>query len=735
MRRLGFRSLVFGFVVCMVRALGQPAAANKVAVDLTAFQGGPDFSAEHSEAENVLRLRWRIGGDEFGALTLNLQPGQPLIALLGQARAGEAERAFLKNVNPVTLLTIGERDLKNPAGWVAFFDHVPARGHRTVAAVLKKTNVRVSTFGARTMVRIGDVTAGAFRGALELSVWRNSPLLFIETVVSTDEDARAIVYDAGLVAPPAAGPAAVWLDPHATTYSQLVPGPAWKSLGWLDPQGNFVRKNAELNHVAEPLKVSRRVLVARNDAGSVAVFPPPHQYFYPLDSANNLGFVWYGAGRNEPMSGYGFGIHQPLDGDKIWVPWFNAPPRTEQRLGVFYLISSRDAGPAIEEVSRFTRGDRFKKLPGFATFTSHYHIEHTLEFVKAQTDQRTRGVPAGLETPGFVKTFKARGVDIVHLAEFHVGATPRMPAKDRLPLLKTLHEECARLSDGELLVLPGEEPNVHLGGHWISLFPKPVYWILNRAKDAPFVEEVPGYGTVYHVGSADDVLQLMEKERGLMWTAHARIKGSRGFPDMYWDAPFFRSERFLGAAWKAMPGDLSQPRLGARVLDLLDDMANAGMKKFAPGEADLFRMEPDYESYAHLNVNYLKLDRVPRFGEGWQPVLDALRGGKFFVSTGEVLIPEFTVAGKGSGETVDSAAEDAVTLRAKLEWTFPLSFAEIVSGDGKKVYRQRIDLADTENFGTRGLEVRVALKNRTWVRLEVWDCARNGAFTQPVWLK
>src|SRR6185436_13768052 len=162
----------------------------------------------------------------------------------------------------------------------------------------------------------------------------------------------------------------------------------------------------------------------------------------------------------------------------------------------------------------------------------------------------------------------------------------------------------------------------------------------------PFVEEMPGFGPVYHVGGADDVLRLMEKENGLMWTAHARIKGSRGFPDAYWDKPFYRSERFLGAAWKAMPADLSLPRLGSRVLDLLDDMANAGLKKFVIGEADLFRMEPDYESYAHMNINYVQLDAIPRFTSGWQPVLDALRAGKFFSTTGEVLIPKFSVGDK-----------------------------------------------------------------------------------------
>ena len=237
------------------------------------------------------------------------------------------------------------------------------------------------------------------------------------------------------------------------------------------------------------------------------------------------------------------------------------------------------------------------------------------------------------------------------------------------------------------------------------------------------------------MGSADDVLQLMEREKGLMWTAHARIKGSRTFPDTYWNEPFFRSDRFLGAAWKAMPADLSQPRLGARVLDLLDDMSNAGLRKFVPAEADLFRMAPDYETYAHMNINYLALDRLPRFGEGWQPVLDALRAGNFFATTGEVLIPEFTVAGKRSGETIGDGARAGAMLEASVEWTFPLAFAEVITGDGKQVRRQRIDLSDTEAFGQRRLQLPIDLTNRTWVRFEVWDVARNGAFTQPIFLQ
>jgi hypothetical protein len=283
--------------------------------------------------------------------------------------------------------------------------------------------------------------------------------------------------------------------------------------------------------------------------------------------------------------------------------------------------------------------------------------------------------------------------------------------------------------------LPGEEPNVYLGGHWISLFPRPVYWFLHPAEGAPFERKAEGLGTVYAVRSAQDVLRLMEKENGLMWTAHPRTKASYGFPDRYRDEAFYRSDRFLGAAWKALPADLSRPRLGARALDLMDDMANWGQRKYVLGEVDVFQVLPTHELYGHMNINYLRLDKLPRFDDGWQPVVDALRGGRFFVSTGEVLMPEFRVGGRESGQTLKLSGSTTAEMTAHLEWTFPPAFAEIIWGDGSQVHRQRVDLSDNEAFGSKPLRIPVDLKGAKWVRLEAWDVAANGAFSQPVWIE
>ena len=53
-----------------------------------------------------------------------------------------------------------------------------------------------------------------------------------------------------------------------------------------------------------------------------------------------------------------------------------------------------------------------------------------------------------------------------------------------------------------------------------------------------------GYGTVYHIGSADEMLKLINETQSIMWMAHPRTKSSALFPDMYKDKDFFLSDRF-----------------------------------------------------------------------------------------------------------------------------------------------------------------------------------------------
>ncbi len=684
-------------------------AAQAVSVDLKSYD--PACGVTISQDDEGLLAQWATpeGSTE---LMLNVSGQGALVRSIAVGSGRAKPVVVLRDADPVTVLSIAERDLKKRRGWTIFFDHVNRKPSQSGPLVLKLKGVVVRSMGRRCVIDLDGLEGQAFSGKLRFTLYAGCDLIHVQAVVTTQKDARALLYHAGLTC-----------------------DPAGKSTAWIGLDDQWHRAKAG-GQPAAPEKVRYRTIELETPTGALAIFPPPHRYFYPLDEAYNLGFTWRGNDFMKHVRGFGVGIRHDLQGDRRWVPWFNAPPNTEQKLGVFWLPSRDRGAKLLERVKAYTHGDRFPTVEGHKTFTSHYHIEHTTRFIRERAKNKSTGVPVALEKPEFVDVFKSAGIQIVHLAEFHnrVGRDRRDPEK-AFPLLEILHSECARLSDDQLLLLPGEEPNVHLGGHWISFFPRPVMWVLGRPKSKPFTEDHPEYGRVYYVGSADDVLRLMEQEGGLMWAAHPRIKSSTGFPDRYRDEPFFKSDRYLGGAWKAMPADLSRPRLGWRVLGLLDDTANWGAKKQIVGEVDIFKVDRTTEFYAHANVNYLRLDRVPRFEEGWMPVLKALRDGAFFISTGEVLMPSFAVGGRSSGETLKLEATARTTLEAKLTWTFPMAFAEVITGDGKTFHRTRIDLADTSAYGERTLKLPLELKGKKWVRFEAWDVAANGAISQPIWLK
>lgn len=96
---------------------------------------------------------------------------------------------------------------------------------------------------------------------------------------------------------------------------------------------------------------------------------------------------------------------------------------------------------------------------------------------------------------------------------------------------------------------------------------------------------------------------------------------------------------------------------------------------------------------------------------------------------------ELKVNGKLSGETLQLNTDGTANVSLKLSWTFPLNFVEIISGDGKKVYREKIELSDTKAYGTQEFKFHPNLKGKKWMRLEVWDCAVNGAFSQTFYLR
>ncbi|MXV16368.1 hypothetical protein [Hufsiella ginkgonis] len=674
----------------------------QVPVDLKGFGKN---GATVAVSKKTLTISWPAGKSRLAKMVLDLDNANPLFSSIQLGNAG-ALKEITAGLDPAFILTVGKRTLSpSSGGWDVFFDRVPRSPYQSYNVDFDKRNASVVTEGSRTVVRVSEVSAATFSGALEITLYNGSPLFNVAAVMSTERDSTAILYDAGLVSKKK----------------------VWDNIAWSDVNKNMQGVKPSRTDESVNLEVKYRTVIGENATGSLALFPAPHQYFYPLDEAFNLKFTWYGSNYMKMIPGFGIGIRQDPLGDKRYVPWFNAPPKTQQRLNFFCLLGPGKAAPVLEEVKQFTHGDSYAPLPGYKTMATHFHNEFTMNVALS-------GKPVP-EKPEFVDVLKKTGLNIVKLAEFHGPGHPKGPDTSRLKELKALFDQTKRLSDKDFLLLPGEEANNFYGGHWLAFFPKPVYWVMSRKPEQPFVSNDPIYGRVYHVGDKAEMLKLLETENGLAWTAHARTKASTGFPDTYKEEAFFKSGTFLGAAWKAIPADLSIPTLSKRVLNLMDDMANWGLKKHVICEADIFTITNQNEMYAHLNVNYLQMDKLPTYAGGWQPVLDVISKGKFFVSTGEVLIPAFSVDGKGAGETLKLGATGNVNINMQLSWTFPMNFIEIVSGDGAKVYRNRVNLNKTQAFGKQTYNLPVNLSGKKWVRVEAWDAAANGAFTQMVWVE
>ncbi len=679
----------------------------------------PDCDVEIRQSAHLLLVNWPMEGGDYGRLALNLKPDAPLIESIGVAAAGSGVYApTMREMNPVFFMHVGTRAA--PPGrppelsiWDVFFDKVPNRPTKTHLGQLQKQRVEIRSAGKRATIRVEALNIGPFHGSIEFHIYAGTSLMRMEAVVRTKEDRRAILYEAGLTGT----------------------APGWQRVGWMDTEGLFRRVGVSEHVRGEPRKVRHRLIAVENDRGSIALMPPPHQFFDPRDYSDNLSNTW--AGQNyQGLDGFSVGVRQSPTGGGNFLPWFNAPPDVEHRLGMFMVLSRGDALRSFAQALKFTHGDQFVPLPGHVTFTSHYHLAHTVDAMK----RKEQGTWSADWQPEFVQRFKGMGVNIVHMGEWHGDGHPKDPGPLRLAEYDAMFSECRRLSGAGFLLLPGEEINDYLGirepgkhpGHWMSFFPKPVYWIQHTK---PRTADQPQFGKVYRVGSREDMMRLMELENGLAWTAHPRIKASSWTPDIFKDEDFFKAPWWLGAAFKHMPGDLSREKLGERCLNLLDDMCNWGVRKHLPGEVDTFKLFNDHEIYGHMNINYLRMDKLPTYDESWQPVLDTLRKGAFFTTTGEILIKQFKAGDAQSGEEVRTRDDGTVEMTVELEWTFPLKFAEVISGDGSKVFRERIDLSDTTAFGRRVLKLSPSLKGRTWVRFEVWDVAANGAYTQPVWMK
>src|SRR5262245_38502210 len=625
---------------------------------------------------------------------------------------------------------------------------------RRAAAVYRTTGCQVRTNGARLEIVFPGVEAGVFAGTLQYSIFRGSNLIQQEILAKTSEPWVAYKYHAGLKGlSTGSGSRVVWRDIASN---------------WQEYRFGGVKNDGEV-----PLATTGRIVVAeRGAAGAIAAFPPPHNFFWAREIAINLGYNFY----KKDTDTFSFGVrqadHEHESENQANFALYSARPGSLQRMTVFLYPSADSATATYDAAVAFTHGDRYKPVAGYQVMNHHYHMDLGQRLgaagsldadipdlvalkslginIVSQIDSvggGAEGTPPGAVYPG------GRPVQAPSAAPAAApagrgaagapppggrGAGPGANAAaggggrgrgDELQIRYNSIEGARRHSDANFLVMPSQEYyGSPLGGHTDLLFSHPVYWTAGRSSGQPLADDHPKYGKVYHIGTADDLMEMARREDVLINMPHPRTKGSTGFPDSVKDLPFFSDPHYQGVGFRwGMGLDRSEERLcDYRCQPLLDDMSNwVADKPIAPkyllSISEVRHQQQGDEIYSSSPITYVKLDRTPGPDDS-QLVVQALMRGDSFVTSGEVLMPSFSVRGTGTRRTIV----------ADLEWTFPLNFVEVISGDGKSSNRQVISATDLAPMGSRHFEIPFEASGKKWVRFAAWDVAGNGAMSQPV---
>ena len=732
--------------------------ADPLSCDLSAYEAQPGLTA--TVAGDVLTLTWEGDQENDVRLRFAIDGGTPTLRELAIRPAGGAWRVLATDATPEFRVVSGVRrvtqqqtepleelevpltsETLNEIKWDAFWDAplyisdepplshassipaaepfanhpgMPRRPEEVTRATasFQATGCEVRTDGARIEVSFPGVEAGIFAGRLQYDVFKGTNLIRQMLIAQTDHLSAAFKYDAGLGGLP------------IQDSTRIV----WRDLAGYDQD---YRLGGPPDEGPTVVKSRNRLVAAEWKGGAIAAFPPPHSFYWARESEQNLGYSWY---RKDSLGTLAFGMRQAeLEEDPEFYHNFalyNARPGTWQRMPVFFYVSPGSGSDAMEAALAFTRGDRFKPLPGYKVMGHHYHVGLVARLAEGGNfDQRLNDVG----------TMEAIGMDIYSIIDGARGPGRHDTGELFLKDLADYYEAARRQSDKDFLVMPNDENSTggrrpFVGGHYDILMSHPVYWRPQREPGQPLTEEHPTYGTVYNLGSPMDLMEMTERENALLSMPHPQAKRSTGYPDAIKDAPQFLHENYfaLGYRW-GMGIDASATRLGEyRFLPLWDEtnnwMAARGRPpKFAlaisEARSDLGeRGKPPYDdAYGMSPVNYLRLDSIPSVDD-MSPVIDALKGGDYFVTSGEVLIPHYEVQGTGNERTII----------AEVEWTFPLEFVEVVWGDGETTDRQVISATDLPPFGTKRFEIPFDAASKAWVRFAAWDVATNGALVQPV---
>jgi hypothetical protein len=736
----------------LVLAVSSVAQADPLTCNLTNYKAAAGLAA--AVADNTLSVTWDGDNNSELRMRFGLDAGAPIIRELAVRKKGGQWSTLATNVSPEFRVVSGLRratqqqteplvklgialtpEVINKIKWEAFWDaplYIEGSGElppthqssipamkgvanqpglprkseevRRASAMYKVNSCEVKSNGGRLEISFPGVTLGVFEGRLQYDVFKGINLIRQVVIAKTERDSVAYKYDGGLKGLPIqASNRVVWRDLAGRWQDQRFGGP--------------------VNRDPATVWSSNRLIAAELQGGSIAAFPPPHSFYGARESNQVLGDNYY---RKDSESSFAFGIRQAeKEEDPEFLHNFalnSARPGTWQQMPVFYYVTTGPAATAVDAALTYTRGDKFKPIPGYQVMGSHYHVGIVPRLKElGSLDDRLNDV----------ESMKAVGVNIYGIID---GVRGNVQGEDYLAAQAEYYDAAKRQSDSTFLVMPNKEnTGIDIGGHHDLMVSKPTYWLAKRAPGQPLVTQHPKYGKVYNLGSPADLFEMAKLENAIINMPHPRSKGSTGYPDATKET-HFAQELYEGAGYRwGMGIDGSETRLCEyRCLGLFDEMTNwyvdrnvplKHMQAISESRSDIGeRGKPPYDAtYANGPVNYIKLDKLPTVDD-MSPIINAMKRGDYFVSSGEVLISSYSVEGTG----------DQRTITAEVEWTYPLNFVEVVWGDGKTTDRQVISTTDLPAFGKKKFTIPFNAAGKKWVRFAAWDVATNGAFVQPV---
>src|SRR5499427_1100115 len=183
------------------------------------------------------------------------------------------------------------------------------------------TSCSVKTDGASLVVTFPGLSMGIFSGDLQFTVYKGTNLVRMDAAAKTNEPWVAYKYDAGLKG----------------FSTDLTPRVIWRDTGGHPQHQEF---GGVINPTLARVKAQNRLIVAEANGGALAVFTPPHTFFFTREKDTNLGYIWY---RKDAEGRFGVGIGMPeREEEPRYVQNFalyNAPPGTVQKMGVYFYAS------------------------------------------------------------------------------------------------------------------------------------------------------------------------------------------------------------------------------------------------------------------------------------------------------------------------------------------------------------------------------------------------------------